>query len=201
MKKNKKIKIGITGGIGSGKSVLSSILKNKGFSVINVDELSKTILVADPKVKERIIKAFGKESYTGKEVNRKYLADKVFSDPAKVRIINSIVHPAVIKEVGTQMDTSLREHNIIFAEAALIYEAEMEYLFDYVVLVTADIGIRMKRKMQADGYTEKEFLSRDENQIRDEEKKKRADFIFVNNGSKFELKIKTELLIKILEGL
>ena len=201
MEKNKQIRIGITGSIGSGKSVFCSILEEKGFPVINVDELSKQLLLTDEKIKERIIKAFGKEAYSGEAVNKKYLAGKVFSDPINVQLINSIVHPAVIREVGEKMKTILNEHDIVFAEAALIFEAEMEELFDYIVLVTARTEVRMKRKMESNGYTEKEFLNRDSNQIPDEEKKKRADFIFDNNGSTGQLKIITELLIKILEGL
>ncbi len=201
MKKNKQIRIGITGSIGSGKSVFCSMLKEKGFTVIEIDELSKQLLVTDSKIKERIIKAFGSEAYSGNDVNRKYLADKVFSDETKIRLINSIVHPVVIKEVAKKMDEILRKHEVVFAEAALIYEAEMENLFDYIVLVTAGTDIRKKRKIRSENYTEKEFLNRDENQIPDVEKKKRADFIFENNGDLNELKIKTELLVNILEGL
>lgn len=201
MSKNKKIKVGITGSIGSGKSVFCSMLREKGFLVIDVDELSKQILVSDNGIKSRIIKEFGKEAYTGGKLNKKFLAEKVFSDLSNVLLINSIVHPAVKVELVKKMDEILKDKNIVFAEAALIYEADMENMFDYIVLVTADYGLRMKRKSTSVGFTEEEFADRNRNQIPDSEKKKRADFIFENNGGLEELKIKTDLLIKILEGL
>ncbi len=200
MSKIKKIRVGITGSIGSGKSVFCSMLREKGFPVIDVDLLSKQLLVADNKIKSRIIKEFGKEAYTGGVLNNKFLAGKVFSDPAKVLLINSIVHPAVKERLAKQMTEMLRDKNAVFAEAALIYEADMENMFDYIVLLTSDPGLRMKRKTSG-GFTEKDFAGRDRNQIPDSEKKKRADFIFENNGTLKELEIKTELFVKILEGL
>ena len=197
----KKIKVGLTGSIGSGKSAFGNILEEKGYPVIKVDELSKQILVSDKKIKDLIIKEFGNRAYNGNEVNKKYLADKVFSEPSNVAKINSIVHPVVIKEVADKIEELLKTNDIVFAEAALIYEADMEELFDYVVLVTADDKTRMRRKIERDGYTEEQFIKRDENQISDEGKKKRADFIFENNGSLKELKNKTDLLISILKGI
>ncbi len=89
----------------------------------------------------------------------------------------------------------------MFAEAALIYEAEMEKYFDYVVLITAEDKLRLKRKVLFDNFTEEQFLRRDENQIPDTEKKKQADFVFENNGSLDELNEKSDLLLKILNGL
>ena len=197
----KKIKVGLTGSIGSGKSAFGNILEEKGYPVIKVDELSKQILVSDKKIKDLIIKEFGNQAYNGNEVNKKYLADKIFSEPSNVAKINSIVHPVVIKEVADKIEELLKTNDIVFAEAALIYEADMEELFDYVVLVTADDKTRMRRKIERDGYTEEQFIKRDENQISDEGKKKRADFIFENNGSLKELKNKTDLLISILKGI
>ncbi len=202
MKKMKKLKIGITGGIGSGKTEFCRILTRKGFPVINVDGVSKELLVSDRELKENIIKQFGKESYSESgEINNKYLAGKVFSDPQNVHKINSIVHPKVIEKVKNILSEKLSDNNVVFAEAALIYEADMEEMFDYVVLVTADMKIRMKRKKKDSGLSEREFLNRNENQIDDEEKKKRADFVFINNDSKDELIKKTELFIKIINGL
>jgi len=197
----RKIKVGITGSIGSGKSTFSNFIADKGYPVIKVDELSKQLLVEDKKLKDKIIKEFGEESYTGNKVNRKYLADKVFSKPDNVDLINSIVHPVVIKKTESDIEKLLETNDLVFAEAALIYEADMEKIFDYIVLVTADEKIRMNRKIKYDNYTEEQFLKRNENQIPDEEKKKRADFVFENNGNINEFKIKTDLFINIIKGL
>ena len=136
MEKIKKIKIAVTGGIGSGKSLFCNFLNQLGIPVISVDEVSKELLETDKDIRGKIIKAFGSESFNGNIANKKYLAEKVFSNPLNVITINSIIHPKVIKKVNILADEKLRSANIVAAEAALIYEADMEKYFDYVVLVT-----------------------------------------------------------------
>ena len=197
----KKLKVGITGSIGSGKSTFSKFIADTGFKVINVDDISKELLVSDKLIKEKIIELFGKESYIGDEVNKKYLAEKVFSNSEQVARINSIVHPAVIKKTESLILQNLEDANIAFAEAALIYEADMENIFDFVILVTTNEKLRLDRKVRFDNYTKEQFLKRNENQIPDDEKKKRADFVIENSGSLEELKSKCGFIIKILQGL
>ncbi len=199
--KIRKIKVGITGAIGSGKSEFSKILENNGFNVINVDNVSKDILSTDKEIQKQIIKTFGKDSFINGQINKNYLAEKVFSNPENVVKINSIVHPKVIVKVNDLITEYLKRNNIAFAEAALIYEADMEDMFDYVVLVTSDENLRLKRKVKISKMSEDDFKKRNDNQIKDEEKKKRADFVFENNGSIEDLKNKTEFFIKILNGL
>ena len=191
-------KIAITGNIGSGKSTFSRILSHKGYPIINADELSKQLLVTDQKIKDKIIKALGDESYTNNEINKNYIADKVFSNPANVQKINSIVHPVVISEIKKIFKEKEGKEKIIFVEAALIYEADMESIFDYVVLITADENVRKGRKIANNNMVADEFEKRNVNQIPDIEKKKRADFIFENNSSLDDLKSKVELLIILL---
>ncbi|HUX93142.1 MAG TPA: dephospho-CoA kinase [Ignavibacteriaceae bacterium] len=197
----KKLKVGITGSIGSGKSTFSKFIADTGFKVINVDDISKELLVSDKLIKEKIIELFGKESYIGDEVNKKYLAEKVFSNSEQVAKINSIVHPAAIKKTESLILQNLKDANIAFAEAALIYEADMENIFDFVILVTTNEKLRLDRKVRFDNYTKEQFLKRNENQIPDDEKKKRADFVIENSGSLEELKSKCGFIIKILQGL
>lgn len=192
----KRLKIAITGSIGSGKSAFAELIKQKGFTVLNADNISKEILASDPDIKKEIIKVFGQDSFKGNEIDRKYLAEKVFSDPDNVQIINKILHPVVIKRISDLMENDLKTMDKIFVEAALIYEADMEEMFDYVVLVTADKEIRFTRKSEV--LSRDEFEKRDMNQIPDSEKRKRADFIFENNGSIKELKNKVDLLLSLL---
>jgi dephospho-CoA kinase len=193
----KKIKVAITGGIGSGKSVFSDALKEKGFPVILADDIAKEILQNDPLVKELIIKEFGKEAFPNNNLDRKYLAEKVFPDPGKVIIMNSIVHPPTIQKLNSLMKSELLKQNIVFVEAALIYESELEDLFDFIVLITADEETRMKRKI-AQGMSESDFMMRLQNQIKDEEKAKIADFVFINTGEKKDLCKKVDLLINLI---
>ena len=197
MPASKKIKVAITGGIGSGKSVFSDALKEKGFPVILADDIAKEILQNDPLVKELIIKEFGKEAFPNNNLARKYLAEKVFPDPGKVIIMNSIVHPPTIQKLNSLMKSELLKQNIVFVEAALIYESELEDLFDFIVLITADEETRMKRKI-AQGMSESDFMMRLQNQIKDEEKAKIADFVFINTGEKKDLCKKVDLLINLI---
>jgi dephospho-CoA kinase len=196
--KNKKLKVAITGSIGSGKSAFCSMLEEKGFTVLKADDISKDILSNDKSVQQKIIKIFGENSFINGKPDKLFLAEKVFSDPKNVVKINSILHPKVIEIISKKTDEILEKNNLVFVEAALIYEADMEDLFDYVVLVAADEKIRMNRKQ--DTLSSEEFLKRNENQIPDEEKKKRADFIFENNESLEDLKAKADLLILILSN-
>ena len=197
----KKFKVAVTGSIGSGKSTFCNFITEAGFNVIKVDDISKKILKEDEDVRKKVIKEFGKDSFINKEINKKFLAEKIFSDAINVARINSILHPKVKREVEQLIQEELKKNHLVFVEAALIYEAEMENMFDYVVLITAVSSVREKRIVTSGKLNNEEFRKRDENQIKDEEKKKRADFIFENNGNTKELKQKANLLIKILEGL
>ena len=201
MTKKRKIKVAVTGSIGSGKSAFCDFLNQNGIPVINVDEESKKLLETDKEIKEKIIKTFGKESFIGDKVNKSFLAEKVFANPQNVQKINSIVHPKVIKKVNILAEEILKNNDIVAAEAALIFEANMENLFDYVVLVTASEEIRIERKTQSDDFSKEQFLKRNENQIPDSEKIKQSDFVFENNDGIDELKNKALLLINILKGL
>jgi len=197
----KEIRTAITGGLGSGKSAFAKFISDKGYPIINVDDVSKEMLVSDEAIKSKIEREFGKESYIRGEINKDFLAELIFSNPQNVIKINSIVHPKVIQKVNILISEKLKNYDLVFAEAALIYEAGMEKYFDYIVLVTAPKDVRLKRKVELGSLSEKQFLNRNDNQIPDEEKKKQADFIFENNGSLEELNKKADLLLNILKGL
>jgi len=201
MSKIKKIKIAVTGGIGSGKSAFCGFLKSEGIPVINVDDVSKELLETDKDVIKKITHAFGEKSYQDGKPNRAYLAEKVFSDSNNVLKINSILHPKVIKKVDILTGELLKKNNVVAAEAALIYEANMEARFDYVVLITASKDLRMKRKTELENYSMEQFIKRNDNQIPEEEKAECADFVFENNGNLDDLKNKAFLFSTILKGL
>ena len=196
--KHHTLKVAVTGSIGSGKSAFCKILADKGYTVINADELSKKLLASNEKIKNKIKKVFGSESYKNNEVNKKYIANKVFSSAENVQKINSIIHPAVISEIRKIFNELEGKEKIIFVEAALIYEADMENMFDNIVLVTADENIRKQRKISNGNISAKEFEKRNSNQIQDIEKEKRADFVFENNSSLEDIKSKAGLLLTIL---
>lgn len=198
---SKKLKIAVTGGIGSGKSVFSNFLMEMKYPVINADAVAKDILLNETSVKQKIIKEFGKNSYLEGIINTTYLAETVFSDESKVKKINAIVHPPTIKRIKDLMAKDLENGNLVFVEAALIFEANMDNLFDYVVLITADEKIRVSRVIDRDNTTEDEVQERMENQLSEETKKELSDFIFENNSSLDELKNKAKFLITLLNSI
>ncbi len=189
--------IGITGNIGSGKSTFSKFAEEHGYPVIKADDLSKSILQSDQKVKAAVIKEFGNESFVNDLPNKKFLALEVFNNPVKLKKLESILHPKVVKEINRQIKILIKSSPAVFVESALIYEADLEEQFDFVVLVDEDQNIRLERKIKS-GMSREDFLLRDSNQIPEEEKKKRADFIFSNNSTVEELHSKLKLLLLTL---
>ena len=200
MTKSKKLLVAITGGIGSGKSTFAKFLAEYGHPVILADDISKKILANDPVVRNEIVTEFGAESYLGKQINKKFLANEIFSDPNKLKKINSILHPRVREKIYSTSKEYFKTKDIVFVEAALIFESKIEKIYDFVVLIIADKKLRMKRATKDKKISEKDFLQRNENQLDDEAKKKKADFIFINNGSKAELKQKAILLSNLLKA-
>jgi len=146
------VKIGITGGIGSGKSQVSKLIENSGYVVLNADDIAKQIMIDDESVRELIILEFGENSYNNEELNRSYLATKAFSSVENVAILNSIVHPPMVEKINELMENELIKHKIVFVEAALIYEAEVDSILDYVLLITSDENSRIERIKNRDGY-------------------------------------------------
>lgn len=197
--KHKKLKIAITGGIGTGKSVVSKLYRNKGYQVIEADKIAKEILGNDNNIKKQIINEFGTASYSDGKPNTKYLADKVFSDPVKVKRINSILHPPTLRKIEALMSMELKKNNIVFVEAALIFEAHMEYMFDYILLLVSEDLLKIERIKQRSKISDKEILLRMENQLPDIIKKSKSDFIIENNSTIDELTKKSEFFLHLFE--
>jgi len=200
MSNEKKIKVAITGNIGSGKSTFTKFLFEAGYPVILADDISKEILAVDAEVRAKVIKEFGAQSFQGNNINKQFIADKIFSDPKKLKKINSILHPRVRKRIEFLSGEYFKTNDIVFVEAALIFESKIEKMYDYIVLITADNNLRMKRSTMAKKFSEEEFIKRNHNQLSEDVKKNNAHFIFSNDGSKDELKLKAILLANLLKS-
>lgn len=196
---SEKIKIGLTGGIGSGKSTVADFLRKKGIKVFDADRLAKELMTSDEELKRELIKEFGEETFSGGELNREYLANTIFVNPAKVEKINSIVHPVVKNKLTSLMNKELEKSNLVAAEVALIFEADMTEMFDYIWVVTADEETRIKRVMERSGLSRREIIKRMENQIPEKEKISRADFVFYNNNSVEKLEENVSFMLSIIQ--
>lgn len=196
-----KLKIGITGGIGSGKSTVSNLFEEAGYIVIRADDLAKDILISDPEVKKNIIEAFGDEVYKDDSLNKEFLAAKVFSNEENVEKINSIVHPPTIEKILQLITEELEKKDLVFVEAALILESSMDVILDYVLLVTAEDDIRLNRVLEKGNISEDEIRSRMSYQMSEKGKESLSDFIIENNSSIEELKTKAKFFLELFETL
>jgi dephospho-CoA kinase len=179
--------VGITGGIGSGKTVVSQILDVLGVPVFNSDIQAKNILQNNSEVKDKIIAEFGDDSFFNDIPNRSFIAEKVFTNPENLKFLNSIIHPAVQNEFEEWL-LKHKNHNIVFKEAAILIESGAYEKLDKLILVEADLETRIERVMKRDHVNSEQVLHRIQNQMNDEEKRKYADFIIDNSGDKSVIK-------------
>ena len=179
------LKVGLTGGIGSGKSTIAKIFEVLGIPVYYADDAAKRLMNEDDKLKEDIIRHFGKESYTNDRLNRSYLASLVFNNEEKLALLNSLTHPATINDANEWMQKQRSPY--IIKEAALIFESGSNDQLDYVIGVYAPAPLRIRRTMLRDNVTEEEVLKRISRQMNEEEKMKRCDFIITNDEQQMVL--------------
>lgn len=173
------LKIGITGGIGSGKSIVSNIFKVLGIAVFDADFTAKQIMNENKIVQQHLIDAFGESVFLNNELNKKYLANIVFNDAYQLEKLNAIVHPATI-EAGNQW-VKQQKTIYILKEAALLFESGSAADLDYIIGVYAPKIIRIKRVMQRDNVNEHAVINRMNKQIDENLKMKLCDFVIIND--------------------
>ena len=173
------LKIGLTGGIGSGKSTIAKLFELLNVPVYYADEASKRLYQTDEALKADLKKHFGEEIYTNEQLNPSFLAEAVFGDPAKLALLNRLVHPPTIRDAQQWMHRQIAPY--VIKEAALLFESGSVAGLDYVIGVKAPAAIRTKRVMNRDGLAREQVLQRMERQMDEEIKMKLCDFIIINN--------------------
>lgn len=173
------IKVGITGGIGSGKSIVSNIFKILNIPVFDADFEAKKIMTESVVVKQQLIATFGNAVFLNNELNRQYLSTIVFSDAHLLEKLNAIVHPAIIDAGNEWANQQISPY--VIKEAALLFEAGSASDLDYVIGVYAPKIIRLQRVMQRDKLDKQAVLNRMSKQIDEEIKMKLCDFIITND--------------------
>lgn len=184
MSKNQPLKVGITGGIGAGKSTAAKIFSLLGAPVYHADDRAKWLMVNSKQISDAIQNKFGTESYLPDgSLNRAFLAETVFSNPEKVAQINSIVHPAVAEDFLEW--TASQSAPYVLKEAALIFETEGHKSLDYVINVSSPLRIRMSRILLRDPHrSETQVNQIIDHQLPDEQKNELADFTLKNTDNK-----------------
>jgi dephospho-CoA kinase len=182
VKKIEMLKVGITGGIGSGKSTVCGLFEKFGVPVYYADDRAKWLMNHQEDLKKQLKENFGAAVYNEEGLlDRAYLAGIVFKDSAKLNILNSIVHPAVFED-GQQWQVEQEELGAVYTlkEAALLFETGSYLNLDRIIVVTVPEDIRIKRVIERDNTTEEEVRARINKQMPQEEKEKRADHIITN---------------------
>lgn len=177
------IKLGITGGIGSGKSTVSQIFSLSGVPVYIADIESKRLVATSPTIRKKLINLFGEELYSGGVLNKPLLASHIFNDKKKLEIVNAIIHP----EVERDFIEWVKKHaqcNIVAHEAAILFESGFNKMMDKVLMVYTPLDIRIERTMLRDNLPKEKVMERIQNQMSDEEKAKLSDFVIVNDNTK-----------------
>lgn len=191
------LKIGLTGGIGSGKSTVAKIFDVLGIPVLYADDVAKELMNNDESLKDNIKKHFGEEAYKNNLLDRKYLANEVFQNTEKLNLLNSLVHPVTMSNAINWMKEQKAPYAI--KEAAILFESNSHVGLDYVIGVTAPEELKIKRIRQRDNNTEAEVRQRIDRQMNDVEKMKRCDFVIHNDESQLITKQVLAIHEKLLE--
>jgi len=179
------LKIGLTGGIGSGKSTVAKIFQLLGIPVYYADDAAKRLMNTNENLKQLIIKNFGNDCYVNGQLNKPFISQVVFSDSDKAKLFNSFVHPLTLADADTWMQQQQAPYAI--KEAAILFEAAAHKALDLVIGVSAPLELRIQRVVQRDGIDEIAVMARINKQMNQAEKMKLCDFVIENN--------ETELLI------
>jgi dephospho-CoA kinase len=173
------IKIGITGGIGSGKSVVSTLLAMNGIPVYAADTEGRRLSDASPVIRKRLIDLFGDDIYVNDTLDRKRLASFVFSSKQVLRKVNEIIHPVVQKDFLAWVQQ--QKEKVCAIESAVLFESGFDKTVDAVLLVYAPVALRLMRAMERDGATEADIMKRMNRQMPEELKREQADYIIIND--------------------
>ena len=176
---NKPITIGITGGIGSGKTFVSNLLKERGIPIYNSDDEAKRLMVSDEGIRRDLMALLGEDVYQGDALNKSLLTSYLFADASNAARINAIVHPRVKADFHRWLSEH-QDEEIAGLECAILYEAGFEDTVDKVVMVYAPESLRIERAMARDGVSREQVERRIANQISDDERSARSKYAIVN---------------------
>ena len=174
--------VGITGGIGSGKSFVCRILEKMGYSVYYSDDRAKFLMDSDPRIHKELNLMMGEKAYSEDGLNRELVSNKLFNDPELRQKINKLIHP-IVREDFDQWKRSFKDEKFIFNEAAILFETGAYLNYDAVILVHAPLELKLKRIKKRDGSSKEEVLKKMKSQWSDEQKMKLTPYRILNDGN------------------
>ncbi len=194
--------VGLTGGIGSGKTTVLKMFQELGITCYIADLEARKLIDTSKNIRKKIVKEFGEKSYTAEGLHRKYIAKIVFEDPEKLQILNAIVHPKVHKHLKKFIAKSSGDY--IIYENAILFENGSDKLCDCIITVTAPLETKIARVLKRDNTTRTDILNRIKNQFSDEDKISKSDFVIENidleETSNKVLQIQAEILKNCCES-
>ena len=173
-------KVGITGGIGSGKSLICQVFSRLGVPVYNADMAAKILTETDPEIRENIIMLMGEDIYSGYLINRSEMIQRIFNNPVLLKKVNQIIHPKVAAHFE-EWCTNHADHPYVIQDSALLFESNAYRLFDGFVMVTSPIELRISRVIKRKGMTLETIRSIMQNQLPEEEKIARSQYVLIND--------------------
>jgi len=177
--------IGITGSIATGKSTVSKMIKELGYTVVDADIVARVVVEPGEEAYQKIVEHFGEEILLANgEIDRKKLGDLVFQNKEKRLLLNSIVHPAVRNKMNEEKELAFRRgEKVVFLDIPLLYESNLTYMVDKVLVVYVDQTTQLERLMNRNHLTKEEALARITSQLSIEQKRERADAVIDNRGT------------------
>ena len=191
------IRIGITGGIGSGKTYVCQLFQQRGIPIYQCDDEAKRLMTESPLIRRRITQLLGTEAYSSSGLNKPIIARYLFADPSHAERINRIVHP-VVRQDFLQWTEQQQDAPIVVQECALLFESGFQDTVDVTVEVYAPLHLRLQRAVQRDQATPEQIQARMAQQMDEEEKRQRADFCILNDGTT-DLDAQIDQLLKQIE--
>lgn len=171
--------VGITGGIGSGKTTVAKMFQDLGVPLYIADDRAKQLMNTSKTIKQQLTALFGEEAYKDNEINRPFLASQIFNNPQLLQQMNAIVHP----EVGADFEAWKQQQTVpyVLKEVAIIFENNLASQYDYIITVIADLDQRIARVIKRDQTTKEKVMAIVNNQMTDLEKANQSDFVIINH--------------------
>lgn len=188
------VTLGVTGGLGSGKSTACKFLADKGAYIFDADQIAKQLMESDPDIRTEVVAAFGSDLYQNGKLDTRKLAQRAFISEIEQRQLNDIVHPRVVEYFQQESEKLRDQYDLVVMDAPLIFESGFDSRLDHTLLIYTKYKIRLERAIRRGNLSREDILRRIDLQMPEEDKRELAEFVIENNGTDEQLKVAVEEL-------